>query len=95
MSSLLLQHDLFIDGQDTPSADGRRFEVRSPHDGAPVASVAAATAADVDRAVAAAQAAFLAWSALTAYERESRIRLISARRATRYEQDKYDRENGA
>jgi uncharacterized DUF497 family protein len=28
-------------------------------------------------------------------ERESRIRLISARRATRYEQDKYDRENGA
>jgi uncharacterized DUF497 family protein len=27
-------------------------------------------------------------------ERESRIRLISARRATRYEQDRYDRENG-
>jgi uncharacterized DUF497 family protein len=28
-------------------------------------------------------------------ERESRIRLISARRATRYEQDRYYRENGA
>jgi uncharacterized DUF497 family protein len=27
-------------------------------------------------------------------ERESRIRLISARRATRYEQDRYYRENG-
>ena len=27
-------------------------------------------------------------------ERESRIRLISARRATRYEQDRYFRENG-
>ena len=82
MSSLLLQHDLFIDGQETPSADGRRFEVRSPHDGAPVASVAAATAADVDRAVAAAQAAFLAWSALTAYERESRIRKATAHART-------------
>ncbi len=69
----MLFPELFIDGADVPSSDRGRFEVRSPHDGAQIASVAAATAVDVDRAVGAAERAFLAWSALTAYERHSRI----------------------
>jgi acyl-CoA reductase-like NAD-dependent aldehyde dehydrogenase len=78
MNSTVMTHDLFIAGRDVPASDGVRFEVRSPHDGALVASVAAATAADVDRAVAAAQAAFAEWSVLTAYDREARIRKATA-----------------
>lgn len=78
MSASVITHDLFIGGQESPAADGKRFEVRSPHDGSVVASVAAATTGDVDRAVLAAQEAFKAWSALTAYDREARIRKATA-----------------
>jgi betaine-aldehyde dehydrogenase len=50
--------ELFIAGQwRTPRADGRR-EIRCPADGTPVATVAEASAADVDDAVAAAREAF-------------------------------------
>lgn len=48
----------FIGGDFVPSASGRRFEKISPVDGRVVAEVADGTAADVDRAVAAARAAF-------------------------------------
>ena len=78
MNSSAITHDLFIAGHDVPSSDGARFDVHSPHDGAVVASVAAASVADVDRAVAAAQDAFADWSALTAYDREARIRKATA-----------------
>jgi succinate-semialdehyde dehydrogenase/glutarate-semialdehyde dehydrogenase len=73
-----LRCELFIDGRDVPATGGARFTVHSPHDGTLVAEVASATAADVDRAVAAAQAAMAAWSALTAYEREARLRAATA-----------------
>ncbi len=76
--NLPLTADLFIDGQSVPSSDNQRFEVRSPHDNSLVASVSAGTSADLDRAVAAAHRAFLVWSSLTAYERESRIRKATA-----------------
>lgn len=66
--------ELFINGTDTPGAGGERHEVRSPATGEVVGSVAAATAADVDRAVVAAAEAFKKWSALTAYEREKTIK---------------------
>jgi acyl-CoA reductase-like NAD-dependent aldehyde dehydrogenase len=66
--------ELFVNGADTPGADGERHEVRSPATGEVVGSVAAATAADADRAVAAAAEAFKKWSALTAYEREKTIK---------------------
>ncbi|HXQ79857.1 MAG TPA: NAD-dependent succinate-semialdehyde dehydrogenase [Opitutaceae bacterium] len=66
--------DLFIDGASVPASDGRRLEVRSPASGELVGTVAAATAVDVDRAVAAASAAFPKWASLTAYEREATIK---------------------
>jgi succinate-semialdehyde dehydrogenase/glutarate-semialdehyde dehydrogenase len=69
---------LFIDGAETPAADGRRLEVRSPATGEVVGSIAAATAADADRAVAAADKAFKKWSAVTAYERERLIKVAVA-----------------
>ena len=54
--------DHLIDGARTGSAS--TFEVRSPIDGSHLADVAAGGAAEVDRAVAAARAAFPAWAAL-------------------------------
>lgn len=49
---------LFVDGGYVDAASGETFESRSPRDGAVVAQVARGAAADVDRAVASARAAF-------------------------------------
>jgi aldehyde dehydrogenase (NAD+)/betaine-aldehyde dehydrogenase len=53
---------LFIDGEFTDALDGATFRSIDPHDGSTLADVAQAGPADVDRAVAAAEAAFPAWS---------------------------------
>jgi betaine-aldehyde dehydrogenase len=62
-------HALLIDGQDVPSASTRT--VYDPATGEPIAEVADATAADAERAVAAARAAFRSgvWSRITPGER--------------------------
>src|SRR5215208_4799512 len=62
-------HALLIDGQDVPSAATRT--VYDPATGEPLAEVADATAADAERAVAAARAAFRSgvWSRVTPAER--------------------------
>ncbi len=49
---------LLIGGERVPAADGATFETLDPSTGRPITSVAQAGAADVDRAVAAARAAF-------------------------------------
>jgi aldehyde dehydrogenase (NAD+) len=54
----LPRYGLYIDGCWTEAADGGLMDVNEPARGAPMAQVAAATPADVDRAVAAARAAF-------------------------------------
>ena len=72
------EFNLFINGAEVPSSDGRRQEVRSPATGEIVGSVPEATAADVDRAVRAAAEAFPKWSALTAYDRERTIKAALA-----------------
>ncbi|KEZ76372.1 aldehyde dehydrogenase family protein [Salinisphaera hydrothermalis] len=53
--------DLFIDGQWQPATDDTRFDSHDPASGETLASIASASAADVDRAVAAARKAFPAW----------------------------------
>ena len=63
------QYSLFINGDWVPSSGAARLTVRSPATGKAIASVVDATEADVDRAVAAAAAAFPAWSRRTAVER--------------------------
>lgn len=68
--------DLLINNQ--PVATTERSEVKSPHDGRVVGTVAKATLADLDAAVSAALAAFPSWSALTPYEREKIIRTATA-----------------
>jgi len=63
------QYSLFIGGEWVASSGAASLTVRSPATGEVIATVADATQADVDRAVAAAAAAFPAWSRRTAVER--------------------------
>ncbi|MEV1084255.1 aldehyde dehydrogenase family protein [Streptomyces sp. NPDC050211] len=62
---------LLIDGKQVPAADGRTFTVLDPSDGTAITRVALAGKADVDRAVAAARAAFEApeWRRMRAADR--------------------------
>lgn len=64
-----MQDRLFIEGEFVASLDGGTFEVFNPHDGSKLADVAEARAADVDRAVRAARAAFAEWSRRGASDR--------------------------
>ncbi|MFF3750983.1 aldehyde dehydrogenase family protein [Streptomyces sp. NPDC002018] len=66
----------WIDGRSVPGT-GATIEVVNPATGAVVASVAAGTAADVDRAVAAATAALPAWAATTPAERAAVLWRVS------------------
>lgn len=63
------QDKLFVGGRFVDALDGATIDVFNPHDGSVLASVAEAKAADVDRAVAAAQEAFPAWAAMPAMDR--------------------------
>jgi aldehyde dehydrogenase (NAD+) len=60
---------LFIGGRFVDGVDGATIEVRNPHDSSLLADIAEARAADVDRAVAAAAAAFPSWRDTAAAER--------------------------
>jgi len=65
-----IQTRMVIGGDLVPAADGQTFEVVEPHRGTVVASVPLGGAADVDRAVAAAQAAFDGgWATMAASDR--------------------------
>jgi aldehyde dehydrogenase (NAD+) len=67
----------WIDGRAVP-VDGPVIEVVNPATGAVVATVPDGTAADVDRAVAAAVAAFPAWAATPPAERAAVLRRLAA-----------------
>jgi acyl-CoA reductase-like NAD-dependent aldehyde dehydrogenase len=60
----MYETDLLIAGQARPASNGAAYERRSPADGAVATRAAAAALDDVDAAVAAASAAFPAWSAM-------------------------------
>src|ERR1044071_6462689 len=59
----------YIGGAFVPSTGGGHFEVRDPAHGTLLAQVAEGTAADIDRAVSAARAAFAGWSQLSGHAR--------------------------
>jgi len=64
------ENGLFINGEFAPAADGRQFATVNPATEAPLAQVAEAGQADVDRAVAAATAAYeLVWRPMPGAER--------------------------
>lgn len=64
-----IRHQLFIDGQFVDAASGETLASVNPHDNSVIAEVAMAGREDVDRAVAAAQRAFPAWSRMGAADR--------------------------
>src|SRR3712207_9137219 len=64
------KYQLFIDGQFVDSQSGKTFTTPNPATGEPLAEVAAADKADVDKAVAAARRAFEGkWSKMSARDR--------------------------
>ena len=71
-STALATVPLWIDGQKSPSGSTRSGEVTNPATGQVIRTVSFADAADVDRAVKSAVAAFPAWRATTPLRR-SRI----------------------
>lgn len=64
-----MQTQLFIDGRFIDAEDGATLATLNPHDNSVIGHVAMAGKADIDKAVAAAQAAFPKWSRLAAAER--------------------------
>ncbi|KUI34980.1 aldehyde dehydrogenase [Mycobacterium sp. IS-1590] len=73
--------ELFIGGRWSPASAGDHIEVVSPHTEEPVARVAAAGPADIDRAVAAARSAFDSgpWPRLAPTERIAAVRRLAER----------------
>ncbi|WP_129841997.1 aldehyde dehydrogenase family protein [Streptomyces sp. RFCAC02] len=69
LADIAPSYGLFVDGGFRPAADGRVLTTVSPADEEKLSEVAWAGEADVDAAVAAARAAFPAWSALPGAER--------------------------
>jgi vanillin dehydrogenase len=65
--------ELLIGGRSVPAQSGATFDRIDPFTGETASRAAAASVQDVDAAVAAAQAAFPAWSALGATERRTRL----------------------
>lgn len=64
-----IQTQLFINGQFVDAIGGGKIEVLKPFDNTELCDIAEARADDVDAAVAAAKAAFPAWSRMDAAER--------------------------
>lgn len=85
-SFIARSHGLLIDGAWQPAASGATFETENPATGAPLSTLAAGDAADVDRAVAAARAAFPAWAARMPAEREALLRGFAALMTTHREE---------
>jgi betaine-aldehyde dehydrogenase len=64
-----MQTQLFINGRFVPAEDGATLATLNPHDNSVIAHVAMAGKADIDKAVAAAKAAFPKWSRMAAMDR--------------------------
>jgi acyl-CoA reductase-like NAD-dependent aldehyde dehydrogenase len=64
-----IRHQLFIDGCFVDAASGETLATLNPHDNSKIADVAMAGTQDIDRAVAAAEKAFPAWSRMAAADR--------------------------
>jgi len=82
VDSWLDQHgrefSLWIEGAWHDSSDGAGFETANPATGRPLARITQGSVADVDSAVAAARAAFPAWSGLTLAPAQLTERLLDA-----------------
>src|SRR6202167_4149608 len=76
--SIAPEYGLFVDGEFAPAADGRQFATVNPATEEPLAQVADAGEADVDRAVAAARAAYeRVWGPMPGAERAKSLYRIA------------------
>ena len=66
--------ELFIDGAWGAASDGGTLEVRNPATGEAIGTVARATTADLDRALAAAERGFRLWRKVSPFERSKVLR---------------------
>lgn len=64
-----IRNQLFINGEFVDADDGATISVSNPHDNTELAAIAAAKATDVNKAVAAARAAFPAWREMNPSDR--------------------------
>ena len=64
-----VQHQLFINGEFVDAVSGETLPTLNPHDNSLIAEVAMAGAADVDKAVRAAEAALPKWQRMAAMDR--------------------------
>ncbi len=85
-NSIGLEWGNFIGGKSLPASDNATISIHSPANGEKIATIAKATAEDVDLAVKTAHQGFKEWSKLTAYQRESIIKKATA--YTRTQADK-------
>ncbi|MFI7575957.1 aldehyde dehydrogenase family protein [Micromonospora sp. NPDC049497] len=74
----LARTDLYLDGRWVTASDGATLPVHNPATEEVVATVPAGTAADVDRAVAAARAAFAGWAATAPADRAAHLDRLHA-----------------
>ncbi len=81
----LLEIRNFIGGEFAPSRSGRTLDGVEPATGKVYAQIADSSAEDVRTAIAAAKAAFPAWSALSAEDRSRKLRALAERIRTRLE----------
>jgi len=68
------QIELFIDGAWSAASDGRTMDVLNPATGEVIGTVACATRADLDRALAAAERGFRTWRKVSPFERGKVLR---------------------
>lgn len=73
------QRGLYIDGEWVESVAGETFETRDPTTGEVLAAVSAGNAADIDRAVTAAQEAFEEWGDVSPTKRQRLLETIADR----------------
>ena len=73
---MITKTDFYIDGKFVPPLAPKQFEVINPADETAFAVISLGTAADVDKAVAAARRAFRTWSRTSKDERLARLRAL-------------------
>ena len=87
LTALLPRTSMFIDGEWCAASDGRTRSVDNPATETELASVPLATAADLDRALAAAAAGFARWRRVSAWERSDVLRRMAV--AIREQADRF------
>ena len=81
-----LRRQLFINGEFVDAEDGATLEVANPHDNSKLVDLAEAKAADVDKAVAAARAAFPAWRDMNPADRAQLLHKLADALEARFDE---------